>query len=425
MPKSVTLLLLSFFFVGVVFASDNYTKAYQLAASNPEEATKLAHEALLEFVSDNNYNKTINTYWLLAYIQENKYEYVKAADYYFKALKVANDHLPERTPQLLHMIGNCYYMVGLNTQALRLYEPALIAYDNLGLPQSVADVTYSAAVTYIMLDQLDTAANLLIEAEHLYGIAAEERQANILFSRGMIEQKKGNYTAAIAHYEKAKHISKENRTQSNCQNNIASTLYEMGDTVAAYNAFLTAEKISLNPNAIVLLNIAHIHFEMGSLSESLLYVEKVVSTSEKEFIRKAFKIARDIYLIEGEKDKAEEQADNIISIGDTLLLELKQLRAEMNQIEMLLLQAEYDSKEAANSHREELRWWWLLGSFIAGMLLCVAAYFAMRTIKYKSKAKEYRIQRDNNRKIALDTADKAAEHQQRVNRLVEIIYRPN
>ena len=413
MRKSVTILIISFILTCSAYASDNYAKAYELAITEPEKAIDYAKSALLEATTDNNVSQTINTHRLLAYIEECRFEYAKAAGHYFDALLLAEAAMQEKTPALLHMIGNCFYIMRQHDDALELYQYSLnmIEANITPAPQQVTDVLYSAATTFAMLSQLDTAEYLLDKVQPVYEEIDTDKLAEVYFTRGVVYRKRGAYNKAIECYKKAISLSSNPRTRSNAQNNIAFTYQEQENLPAALAEYKKAHDLAVEPNAIVLYNLGQININLQVYDEAEIWLKLAAETTENRYVRLAHVALRHIHILTGDKDKALAEGDNIIKVGNELVAEIEALERKMQDIQMTLVKAAYTRAKAEQAHKEELRWWWMLGGVVGGLLLAGLIFLSAKAIKL-------RRQRDNNRQIAKNIAANSIELQQKQTNLL-------
>jgi tetratricopeptide (TPR) repeat protein len=261
-------------------AMQQYERALKVLPENVNEKDKIRKQKVYAIILVN-----------IGTVYASQGNYVKALEYYFKALKI-NEEIGNKQGQSANIgnIGLVYSDQGNYAKALDYFFRAQKIDEEIGNKQyqatnlgNIGNV-YASQGNYVKALEYHFKALKICEE-----IGDKKNQATILGNIGLVYSDQGNYAKALDYFFKALKINKElGRKQGQAVNlvNIGTVYEDQGNYTKALEYYFKAQKIDeeigdKQGQAINLGNIGSLYFNLKKYKEAEEYLKKAIAIGEE------------------------------------------------------------------------------------------------------------------------------------------------
>lgn len=391
--------------------------AYEYVTDDPDQATKLATEALVLSEKINSDVGRLNCYndLGLSLYYQNKYD--EALEYYKKSLvlcKKLNNQI--KLAVTLNNIGLVYDDKGDYKKALEYYLNSLKFSDEVGGSKwQMASSLNNVGLIYKNLGQYDKALEYYNKSLKIKeGIGNQKGMASSYLNIATVYKVKGEYEKSLLYNNKALEIRKKFNDISGTAlslNNIGSVYESMGQFDKAFPYFVEALKIRKDSkdnynHSVSLYSLGANYCNRKKFEEGINYLEEALTLAKqlgaKDLLKYGYEELAEVYAQQKKFAKAFEYQKKLISVKDSILnLESNSQLNEMQtkyesekkekEIELLTKDSEIQSLQL---NKNKL---WLIVLF--SMILLVLTFTALVFNRYKIKKKANHLLEHRNSEI--------------------------
>jgi tetratricopeptide (TPR) repeat protein len=341
-------------------------------------------------------------------VYDDKGDYVKALDYYMKALKMNEETGNEkRNAAILSDIGIVYYDQGDYPNALDFYLKALSMSEDLGNKNGVAATLADIGIVYSEMGDTSKAVDYFQKALKMdKELGYEQLEADNLISIGQIYSDKGDVSKGLDCYREAIRLFEKFGDKAGISattSSIGSAYIMLGNSSQALNYFEKALKMDEelgNKSGIAANkgNIGELYTKLGKFKEAEDYLKQSETLSDSIGDKSNLKTNEmemyELYDTTGRYQLALEHYKKAMALKDTLFnieknkaIMRKQMTFEFEKKEAAE-KAEQDKKDAitaADKRKEKVVIWSIGIGFIAVLLF---AGFIFRSLRLTSRQKQ-------------------------------------
>jgi tetratricopeptide (TPR) repeat protein len=333
-------------------------------SQDPNKAKEYTDQALA--LSEKiKYKKGIGeSYYNLAIYYYIKREFSKSLDFNNKALKLKIELRDKKgIAATYNNLGNVYYAKGEFPIALENYLTSLKIKDEIKDKQGIADANANIGNVYVALSKFNDAlkyyASCLKINEEL---GDKEALENIYINIGTLYLRQGNFKEAAKSYESCIKIAQELNDKiilSDCYNNLGAVYFYMGNINEEMNSYISALKIKEELGdksgiATIYINIGDVYTRQSKFKDARKYLDKALEMAKESksqvTIYQSYRFLTDLDSFTGDFNQAFKHYKLMIASRDSMLN-----NEELNKINALQMQYEFDKKEAAIKSKQAIK----------------------------------------------------------------------